>query len=381
LQLEFLKNVTPLSDLLPDEGAQITLKDTYEQIVDRAEYNGGDIATYVSLERGDPSLSTDADFDAEFDGWYRCDDDAGSTPGADNVNEGMREFDFDAGEYIEHSITEVVVANRSILNPADITALASGSAWSNIDSHDVARLADSLTSSYEFRPVSGNHVSGWTESTEYYYTTTPEEEVISKWTDIPNGTYHLILGGLQDHQIISVSIRLLNDEFGEYSLPLVGDNDSHVLYGIVTIGDTDDSLSTPENTLEIKIKNEFDGLSTFSYILLAPKVEVQGRLNINTAPAEVLVALPGVTSDIAENIIAERPYGNKDGLHNGAGDLLKTDVLGSVEEKRLELFRKLFGLITARSNYYSIVATGQILDQERPIATRVVEIVTKRQQE
>ena len=68
---------------------------------------------------------------------------------------------------------------------------------------------------------------------------------------------------------------------------------------------------------------------------LDPQFIRVGPVNINTAPVEVLRALPGMTDALATRIIAHRPYGDQDQKGRGIGDLLLGDVLAADEEDKL----------------------------------------------
>jgi len=379
VQLEFSKSVNELSDLLLDVGGEILLKDDNAKIVDAVEYRDYSFENYESLERSDPTCLDDNDGDGQFDGWYLCEDESGNTPGIRNNNEGMREYDFEKGDFVEHDISEVAIKNNSIVSPVDIVGLSFGEPWKKIDLNDATRLIDSVAMTYWFGSAFGNHIEGWQEASNYFLSNEEGQEAIFKWSNIENGYYQLILGGLEEKQELSISFRLWNDNFTDFSLPISVDKGNEAYYGIVLVGIEDETSSTPSNTLELKIRNESpEKTTTFSYIILAPRAESIGRININTASKEVLLSLPAMTSSVADEIIANRPYGNSDGLNSGIGDIAKDDVLEIDDTQKGDLLGNIAGLVTVRSDYYSIVSTGQILENDKVVATKRIETVVKR---
>jgi len=109
---------------------------------------------------------------------------------------------------------------------------------------------------------------------------------------------------------------------------------------------------------------------------------MRGRININTASCRVLMGLPGIEKELAEKIIAARPFktiGEVLGNYS-AGDEEPEKILnramiaqgknfsdsdddGFIDEddEKEETFRKISNLITVRSNLFSIVSLAQSL--------------------
>ncbi len=85
-------------------------------------------------------------------------------------------------------------------------------------------------------------------------------------------------------------------------------------------------------------------------ITLSDNDMLPGRININTAPREVLETLPEVDQELAEAVL--QPRANRGGF-GSIGDLL--DVAGMTKDK----FAKLEGLVTVRSNVFRILSNGQ----------------------
>jgi DNA uptake protein ComE-like DNA-binding protein len=76
--------------------------------------------------------------------------------------------------------------------------------------------------------------------------------------------------------------------------------------------------------------------------------ELMGRLNVNTASAQALETLPGVTSDVADQIVQRR---ESDGDYQSAGDLLD---LGQ------QTFRALVDRVTTKSSTFLVRARGEL---------------------
>jgi DNA uptake protein ComE-like DNA-binding protein len=76
--------------------------------------------------------------------------------------------------------------------------------------------------------------------------------------------------------------------------------------------------------------------------------ELMGKLNVNTASAQALETLPGVTSDVADQIVQRR---ESDGDYQSAGDLLD---LGQ------QTFRALVDRVTTKSSTFLVRARGEL---------------------
>ena len=117
-----------------------------------------------------------------------------------------------------------------------------------------------------------------------------------------------------------------------------------------------------------------------------PQEECYGRININTAPVDVLVCLPLVDSVIAESIVAARPFTDISGIIGiyGNGKSAKenlnrvitkygfdkkdnnSNVYVDTEDEKELILSKILNLITVRSNVFTIIATGQkVRDKNR----------------
>lgn len=83
-----------------------------------------------------------------------------------------------------------------------------------------------------------------------------------------------------------------------------------------------------------------------------------GRINVNRAPLPVLMALPGMTEDVANAIVAAQPGtgGSADYSSTGYGWLLANSVVTKQQFKSWEPF------ITGRSHVFRVQAVGYFED-------------------
>jgi general secretion pathway protein K len=93
-----------------------------------------------------------------------------------------------------------------------------------------------------------------------------------------------------------------------------------------------------------------------------------GLVNINTAPAEVLAAVPGLDAATAQTIVTTRAAQGEP--FKDVGALLAVDGLGD------EAFMKAADTLTARSQTYRILAVGQDSDKLSATVTCINEIET-----
>jgi type II secretory pathway component PulK len=147
---------------------------------------------------------------------------------------------------------------------------------------------------------------------------------------------------------------------------------------VIGIG-TGEETATEKRVLSLRMKNaSASGTATFDYITLEPFPAIYGKINLNTAPSEVLQALPGVNQTLAEKIIAARPFGDYQRLKRGIGDLVTKRVLTTEDSKSFEQFGKMANLVTVRSDVYEIIATGQWVRQGVVLAEKKIRMVVER---
>ncbi len=391
-----LEQVSPAQLLFPDgvptadddwlsashpDGQSLTLilKDADGQIVDEVEYASPLEATDIeSLEKGDPSVAVDADEDGIDDGWYISR--ALYTPGTENNNDGLKETVDD--ELVTHQPSadaDPTVLNRSLNGIGELAGLPSGQEWTPFSTSDLAKIVDRLTVEGLRLETAGHLLSGseaWIETADGYAVSGDTHTVGAwEWSDIPDGTYRVNLYGKTAEQL---AVRwLAADGTGTdwQNVPtLIADAQGRFAVGQIAIGD-----ETPTNTLLLEARcQSTDGVCHFAHARLDPQLVRVGPINVNTAPVEVLAALPGMTDALASRIIAGRPYGDQDQKGRGIGDLLLGDILGTTEEDVLDVFRSLAHLLTTQSNVFSIVSIAEAQQSGRLAASQRIQTIIQR---
>jgi len=384
VQLDFLRALDRDFDFLKDipvEGENfIVLRDKKGLIVDAVEYLSSQVSNYSSLERGDPTEQADNNRNSEFDGWFATSDLSGGTPGRVNDNLGMQE-----DEFYDHDIHEVIVRNSPITALSDLMYVPKTYNWERYtDSEereqvlkDLSLIADSLTFSGILLSPQDHNVSGWiaiSGGNKGFYSNTTEEEGVWKWEDLDNGDFFLTISG-EYNEAITVSYKKADGSWQVLSQEILPNEEGLAFCGVISIG-SDKTNGTEDNILEIKLQNKSQSETAHFYSLrLNPIQTVYGRININTAPEEVLVSLPNVTQQSANDIIKERPFGNKDGIYKGVGDLFLSNVFGGDTSQ----LGALSNYVTVRSNVFEIIARAQVLDADRVIAQQEIKTIIERQ--
>lgn len=121
-----------------------------------------------------------------------------------------------------------------------------------------------------------------------------------------------------------------------------------------------------------------------------PEKPVPGRINLNTAPPEVLLSLPGVDETVAKDILN---YRETKGPFEEIGDVLECWTLlrpgyngkdddedGYIDDEKEKefLFYKFSNLISVRSYNFTIISLGQILKAGSPVAEKKILVVVDR---
>jgi type II secretory pathway component PulK len=380
-QLEFPGGeLTPDADWLSTKlptgtSARLVLR-AGEWVADEVEYAIPlpAVAPFQSLEKGDPSVVTDADADGVDDGWYPSL--KLYTPGAGNDNDGLREFE-GVQQIVHDPSTEVTVRNRPLDSVGELAGVPSGTAWHAASASDLARFVDRLTVEGLLLETEGHGVEGegsWRESVDGYEANTQGAQGTWQWTDIPDGQYRVSLYGWSGEQL-SVRWQLADESFSEWIPTRSTDAQGRIIVGQVTVGM---DVSAP-NTLVLQARCDSpSGVCHLNHIRLDPRLGLTGMVNINTASLEVLLSLPGMTQTIAERLIQHRPYGDQEEKARGIGDLLMGSVLGDTDEDRLSRFRQLAHLITVRSQVFRIMSVGETLEREKPVASQRIQAVVQR---
>lgn len=392
-ELHFVRSVTPESDLLSDEphpqGNIITLKDPMGHIVDQAEYFTGNIPVNRSLEKSDPTYIRDSNYNGIPDNWYSSIAKNGGTPGLPNDNDGMVEEIGD--ETLEHDITEVNVKNKNFTSVGEMAFVPLGiKEWESMALEDIAKIADRLTV-FGIRLEAEDHIvsgseGGWkivqraSPLTDHFESGEIGSIGTWRWTEkdgVRDGYYTLRIFGEEEEEI-AVSLLLDDETWTSFTPPLSPGPDKGILFGNIEIG-TGSDISTPSGILEIKIKNSSKtGGAHFDFIRLDPVNAIDGKININTASQKVLSVLPGIDEQIAERIVNNRVFGNKNGLWLGIGDLISTNVLGTGDSDKKARFKQISNLITVHSDIYRIIVTAQILEDNKVLAEKKIWTVFER---
>ena len=397
-ELHFLKAVTPESDLLSNEsepgGNIITLKDPMGHIVDQVEYFAGSVSERKSLERSDPSYVLDSNSNGVPDNWYLSKAEDGATPGLPNDNDGMEEEIIEGGvvvDIIEHDITEVEVKNKNFSSVGELAFAPLGSEeWESMPLELVSKIADRLTV-FGIRLEAEGHIvsgeeGGWgivqraSPFTDHFESGELDEIGTWRWEEkhgIKDGYYTLRIFG-QEEEEIAVSLRLADDTWTSFTPSLSPGPDGSILFGSIEVG-TESDISTPKGMLELKVKNvSKTEAAHFDFIRLDPVNSMDGKINVNTASKKVLSVMPGVDDTIAEGIISNRVYGDKNGLRLGIGDLILGSALGSDDAEKKEKFRQISNLVTVHSDIYRIIVTAEILEKGKTVAQKKIWAVFER---
>jgi len=393
-ELHFVRSITPSSDLFSDEpepgGNIITLKDSMGHIVDQVEYFSGSYPDNKSLERADPSFVLDSNSNGVPDNWYQSLAEDGATPALPNDNDGMTE-EISEEEIIEHDVTEVNVKNKNFTSPGEISFVSLGiKEWESIPLEDVAKIADRLTVfgirlEAEGYIVSGSE-GGWkmvqraAPLTDHFESGSLDSVGMWRWEEkdgLVDGYYTLRIFGEEEEEI-AVSLHLADDTWTDFTPPLTPGPDGSILFGNIEVG-TGNETSASSGILELKIKNASKtGGAHFDFIRLDPANLVEGRVNINTASKKVLSVMPGVDDEIANGIVNNRVYGNRNGLRLGIGDLVSCNALGSDELEKKTRFKQISNLVTIHSDIYRIIVTAQTLDKGKVLSEKKIWTVFER---
>ncbi|RLD11576.1 MAG: hypothetical protein DRI44_03265, partial [Chlamydiae bacterium] len=98
------------------------------------------------------------------------------------------------------------------------------------------------------------------------------------------------------------------------------------------------------------------GIAWFNYAVITP-VPVPGRVNINTAPPRLLAALPGINSELAENIFEGRDRNNKKNLkpYKTLGDLFKVNGMTP------DIFERCVNILSLNSDVFTVEVEAQLI--------------------
>ncbi|MBI3319824.1 MAG: general secretion pathway protein GspK, partial [Candidatus Omnitrophica bacterium] len=254
--------------------------------------------------------------------------------------------------------------------------LPSGIAWHVVTSQDLAKIVDRLTVEGLRLETVAHFVNGegWRETAQGYEANRQGATAGFQWLNVPDGQYHLSLYGWSGEQL-SVRWETADQQFSEWIPTRSTDAQGRIIVGQVTVG----MEQSPHQTFALQVRCDSPGgVCHLNHVMLDPQLMLVGTVNLNTAPLEVLMSLPGMTDSIATRLIAARPFGDQGRKARGIGDLLIGDVLGSTEEEKLEHFRRLAHSATVRSQVFEIMSVGEAVEREKPVASKRIHAIIQR---
>ena len=127
--------------------------------------------------------------------------------------------------------------------------------------------------------------------------------------------------------------------------------------------------SRPDTTAGQSANTVFtvSGLAQMSDWVCAGTQDKRNRINVNTAPLEVLMTLPGMTEDLANAIITQRS--------SNIGPFTRRSDLLSVSGMTDEVFRQIIDYVTVQSYQFRIIAEGHC-DQTKTKVEVVVDMAS-----
>ena len=130
---------------------------------------------------------------------------------------------------------------------------------------------------------------------------------------------------------------------------------------------------------DVKLITEDEFREIVDYITVVEGNTISGLINLNTAPAEVLMLLPNMTEEIVSSIITRRettPEDTDPSLENVAGNpFQKITDLFEVEGLNMNIFKDLAGRITSRSHGFMITGSG--IDSNGKIVSKCESIIDR----
>lgn len=349
------------SDLLPNEGGRIVLKDGYNQTVDAVEYLVSQVVDFKSLERADPSFNFDSNGNGLFDGWYLSNGNEGTTATFVNDNSGMYTNDGEGGEWVKHSPSEVKVFNHPLSNLKDVLDISSGENWKKFALLDIAQMADHFAVSALDIDLAGHYKEGeFRDNNGIFESSQESDRGLWEFNDIPKGKYLLsIISSDKDFsgERIKVAIKIGDNKQDFYPLLFAG---GFAVYG--TVDFVSDSLN-----FQLEIINDSSKKISLKGIRLEPVSSVSGRINVNTAKEEVLSSVL-ISDNLVNLILSNRPIGLKDNRNLGIGELFLLDPD----------FVSFHNYLTVKSDVYEIISRGELIPAAKTIAYQVIRSVVER---
>jgi len=340
------------ADLLPNSSGEVILRDASGERIDAVEYQASQIRDFTSLERGDPSAKIDGDGNGFFDGWYQSESEILCTPGLPNENAGMYTRD-ENGRLIKHNVSEINVFNRPLYGLTEVEQLSEGRSWKRFSLQDLALMADPFALEVIDLAIEQSHEKeGGTNNTGIW-----------EFSQVPRGNYLLSIlsdnAKLQGKEILVAIKTDVSADFTDLQ-PLL------FMQGFAFYG----TMEIPESSSVLQIKIVTDSIEDkagLQKIRLEPVFSVSGRVNINTAKAEILRSL-FISESLVNTIIQNRPIGAKDTRLLGVGELFLLD----------SGFVPFHNYLTVKSDVYEIKCRGDFLQQGKSLAYQTIRTVIER---
>lgn len=251
------------------------------------------------------------------------------------------------------------VRNNHLVSPAELGHVPTGRDPSEtLDMTTALRSAmDQSTNSaiYLMAEDADSINAAWTPTSltgvysDYDYYTGPNNTTAYTWTwtmDITDANNKIRIENNRTYDVTTYSYVDWNGGVypGDYVNNDTGETgkinpDGSAYYGTATVANNSISI-TLKGTGSLPAPNLF-------YIALSPRYNIEGKINVNTAPEHIIDALAGISTADASNIVAGRPY-------DEFADLLT--ILDESELARIQ------NLITLRSDIYEVVVYAQTIN-------------------
>ena len=148
---------------------------------------------------------------------------------------------------------------------------------------------------------------------------------------------------------------------------------------IINHRDENGNFDNIDDLKDVKLITEDEFREIVDYITVVEGNTVSGLINLNTAPAEILMLLPNMTEEMVSSIITRRETAPEDtdpSLENVAGNpFQKITDLFEVEGLNMNIFKDLAGRITSRSHGFMITGSG--IDSNGKIVSKCESIVDR----
>lgn len=347
-------------DLLPDDGGIVILRDARGFQTDAVKYSKLQLLSFRSMERGDPSARIDSSGDGLIDGWYPSQSALRGTPGVVNENQGM--YTNAGADIARHTPADIVFFNRPLNNLHEASQVSSGGAWGRLDIGDLARLCDKFAYEAVSLDPSGRYQGGgFSELGGMFVSSSRGDAGRWRFDNVPAGAYWLGLEG-DAAQGAPVEITVdIGSHGGNVSAAARLFSGSLVPYGQIAVS------RESAGSITVGVTNKSGKPLRIRRVMLEPVSVTEGRVNVNTAPAEVLAAAAG-SDALAQKIIAGRALGDKGNMKLGVGDVILLD--GNLLKNHR--------LLSVKSDVYQIFSRGEYLLHDKPSAYVFVRVILDR---